>query len=198
MSTFEDKLRKGAFGESIVDNYHRSKNWMPYRPAFDGPHLIDRFLLNTLTMELALHDTKTKPRREKYKDTGMDVRHYRKYLELMEKHKIRVFISFVDEKEKKIYGNWLDVLNEPHKGDWDYPSFWDGIVYFGLDKMITLAALTDEQCNELSAMRDSPFERSIKTNQNLFDPIDDIRKSVTIGFEAIRERKANGGERWTP
>lgn len=29
-----------------------------------------------------------------------------------------------------------------------------------------------------------------------FDPIDDIRKSVEVGFEAIRERKAAGGPGW--
>lgn len=31
-----------------------------------------------------------------------------------------------------------------------------------------------------------------------FDPLDDIRKSVEVGFEAIRERVSNGGEGWEP
>jgi len=29
-----------------------------------------------------------------------------------------------------------------------------------------------------------------------FDPIDDIAKSVELGFATIRERKANGGRGW--
>ncbi len=31
-----------------------------------------------------------------------------------------------------------------------------------------------------------------------YDPMDDMRKSIELGFKVIRERMANGGEPWTP
>src|SRR5262245_31643659 len=38
--------------------------------------------------------------------------------------------------------------------------------------------------------------RGARGHRDEFNPLDDIRKSVAVGFEAIRDRKASGGPGW--
>lgn len=49
---------------------------------------------------------------------------------------------------------------------------------------------------ELFARQKRPGWTAWGNEINKFDPIDDISKSVAVGFEAIRERKADGGPGW--
>ena len=77
-------------------------------------------------------------------------RHYGDYTHITEKYGIRVFIAFVDEREKSIYGNFLDELDKPSGR---YPLRYPDVVYFPLSSMRVISELSDEQCAELSALR---------------------------------------------
>jgi len=56
---------------------------------------------------------KSKARRNYYPDTGVDVRHYDDYMHIKETYTIPVFIYFVDEMLKLIYGGEIGWLTQP-------------------------------------------------------------------------------------
>lgn len=99
-------------------------------------------------------EVKSKPRRDKYPDTGIPTRHYDDYKHIENKYGIQVFIAFVDEVLKKIYGNFLEELEKP---EGRYPLRYANVIYFPLSKMRDITMLTDEQCAELTALRESEY-----------------------------------------
>lgn len=159
------EVKKGDMGEAIIRQALLNAGWFPYRPDFDGPHPIDRVAFNPKTMKVVLFDSKCKPARYFYADTGIDERHFRKYMAWNEQ--IPVFLGFVDEEWGRVYGNFLDRLIQPFdRGDSffslyhgkDYPSHEKGIVYFPLARMKLIGNLSENLCSEISALRNTAWE----------------------------------------
>jgi hypothetical protein len=162
MSEWQDKIqvKKGDLGEAIVDQYLKNKGFLPYRPAFDGWHPFDRILAAPDKSSIYVADVKAKARRNKYPDTGIDMRHFDKYKQISEKHNMRVFLFFVDELEGRIYGQFLDILASRDK---NYPRAEGSIIYFLLEKMEHIAYLTPEQISQLKTLSRRNYDYNTAT-----------------------------------
>ena len=135
---FDDmNLNMGDFGEELVENYLFGEGYNIYYPTQDVKHSWDGFAVNVLHETFAF-DVKTKPRRQNYEDTGINIKHFNVY----KKSELPFKLFFVDGYEKKIYGNYLTILKEK---DGIYPLKQKGIIYFPLNKMITYKKLDDDE-----------------------------------------------------
>lgn len=143
-------VKKGNIGEQLVNKYLEDKGFIIYEPVTSGAHGLDKFAMKD-KKTVIYAECKAKARRNKYEDTGIDIRHYNDYTLLSNKHSILVFVFFIDEMLGEIYGNWLHELIKPVKvGFKDYPSRENGIIYFPLANMRrNLLKLTDKQVEQL-------------------------------------------------
>lgn len=173
MSDWNSKVtvQKGNVGESVVDNYLISQGFIPYRPGSGGAHPFDRLVASRDKKTIYIADTKSKPARKYYPDTGIDVRHYQEYKYVQDKYSIDVFLFFVDEDRGTIYGNTLSELDKPrHEYNWNkgciinYPLVQGGIRYFPLSAMNQIGKIPD---NEINALRNLSTR-----NQSYKDAID--------------------------
>ena len=123
---------KGNIGERLVREYLERKGYIVYEPKTGGAHGFDKLaILNKKQAIIA--ECKTKARRNKYADTGINIKHLEDYEYISAKHNLPVFIFFVDESVGKIYGNTLKELLIPRIVDGkQYPSREKGIIYFPL------------------------------------------------------------------
>lgn len=147
--SFENRREKGKLGEAEVDRVILAKGYIPYRPDFDGPHPFDRLCATPDKRRLLVVESKCKPHRRWYPDTGINRRHYDEYCYLRQVYRLDTFLAFVDEDEQKIYGNLLTVLDRPRIvthlfQDLEYPLEMGGIRYFPLEAMETIATLDAE------------------------------------------------------
>lgn len=136
---------KGDFGEKKVWQLIKEIGLIPYRPVFNGAHLIDTFLVDIALKKLAVCDSKTKARRTMYPDTGIDISHYQKYVNFATVYNIDdVLLFFVDELYGYIYGNTIRKLDEDGKPfQDDYRRYWN------LSIMIPIARLTEKEMEYL-------------------------------------------------
>jgi hypothetical protein len=157
------QVRKGSLGEALVDAYLMTRGLVPYAPVVDGAHPFDRICSLRDKSRLFIAEVKTKARRNKYPDTGINQRHYDEYSHIQERHQVDVWIFFVDELLGKIYGNSLSALSMPrsipHDGRFiDYPLKDRGIIYFPLEAMKDVAPLTEENVARLKDLSSRNYE----------------------------------------
>lgn len=165
------EVQKGNIGEALVDEYLLKKGIVPYRPIVSQAHPFDRLCASADKKRIYVAEVKTKPRREFYADTGVDQRHYNDYLNIAMQHNMDVFVYFVDEVRKEIYGgelisNLAQVRQETHQQTGrilTYPLAHKGIIYFPLSAMEHVADLPDEVCKQLAALRRSKYETKQET-----------------------------------
>jgi hypothetical protein len=140
---WEDRkeVRKGNIGERILRELFEVDGYICYRVITDGPHLIDYFL-HKEDKEIMAAEIKTKRRRAKYPDTGVNTRNFREYERLADNHNMRIKIIFVDDHERAIYGEWFDELRK-------FAYEHGAQTYFPLDKMEFVRKLTDAEVEEL-------------------------------------------------
>ena len=150
-------VKKGKLGEDIVRQYLESKGYVIYSPETNGSHPFDKLCINHNGNEIFIAEIKSKPHRIYYPDTGINKNHFLKYKFIQDKYSIDVFLFFVDEISKSIYGNWLSKLIKPRK---DYPLEQNGIIYFPLDIMLQIAKLEDKQVEELKSLSDRNYDYS--------------------------------------
>lgn len=136
----QPETKIGDIGEEVINEYLVKSGFILYKPINNEAHLIDGFAVRSMK-DIFAFDVKTKPRRLKYEDTGIDISHYERYKYITTKYKIPVFLFFVDGLYKKVYGNYLSVL-EQECGN--YPLKQKGIIYFPLNKMIIISELPDD------------------------------------------------------
>lgn len=144
---------KGNLGESIVDRFLESKGFIVYHPKTDGAHGFDRIAVRN-KQQMIIAECKSKASRKFFPDTGIDQRNYKEYKLISEKHKIPLFLFFIDEFQSRIYGNFLSVLSRPYifikgKKKIEYPKIEKNIIYFCLDTMRHIENLTSSQSEEL-------------------------------------------------
>ena len=152
MSNWDERtqVKKGTYGEQIVDALLVKQGFIPYASTVDGPHPVDRMYAKGA--ELIIVEVKAKALRRDYPDTGIDIKQYNIYKAIQEKHGLDVYIYFVDEIRKEVYGNKLSVLEMPKYIDDDqkklrkYPIQQNGIIYFPFAVMILLGKLEEEEC----------------------------------------------------
>lgn len=154
------QVKIGDYGEVLVKNFLEGIGYVCYQPVTDRAHLCDFFMFRKDKGTLAA-EVKTKPMRDKYPDTGFDMRSYKRYKQLVEEHNMRMYVFFVDEKLKWIYGNFLDVLDKPFvAGRYMYPrdeSYFNSmeIRYYPIDKMELIRPLTDKELSAFNQLRGS-------------------------------------------
>ena len=148
--SWQDKttVKKGNWGERYVEKHLLKHGYVPFKSVSDTAHPFDRLVASRDKKSISIAEIKTKPRRLYYPDTGFDIRSYEDYKAISQKHNLGVYIFFVDEHEKQIYGNFLSILDEPceieYKGrKLSYPLNDKGIRYFPLAKMNKIADLTE-------------------------------------------------------
>jgi len=149
---WEDRITviKGNTGEKIVTEYLIKRGYIPYSPDAEGAHPFDRLCATPDKKKIFIAEIKTKPARTYYPDTGIDMRHYNDYDNIQSTHNLQVFLFFVDQDRKKIYGNKLSILTERKEVIYNnrllvYPICDRGIIYFPLCSMIQVGILTEEQ-----------------------------------------------------
>ena len=151
---WKDKIqvKKGDFAEDIVHTYLENKGFIVYKPHTEGKHGFDRLAVKD-KKQLIIAEVKAKARMKKYRATGIDLRHYNEYKLIEVKHNIPIFLFFVDEWLKKIYGNWLSELEKESYDDINYPNtiIKPGIIFFSYIKMKMITTLTDEQSEYLKS-----------------------------------------------
>ena len=105
-------VQKGNVGEEIVQAFLESKGFVVYKPATDSAHPFDMLAVKDKRLCIAA-EVKTKALRTYYQDTGINKSTYYDYAEFSEKHNMDIFVFFVDEHKREVYGNWLKRLEQP-------------------------------------------------------------------------------------
>lgn len=149
------QTQKGVAGERIAQRHLEARGFIVYQPVTDGAHLFDFLCANKKSQRLVAAEVKTKPRRQFYPDTGINVKHLQDYMAVQAHHAIEVFIYFVDEIERRIYGNKLAALiaakQVEHNGKTlTYPLRQGDIIYFPLCSMIDVASLDEHEQEAIS------------------------------------------------
>lgn len=120
-TNFDKALQKGKYGEIVARELLESKGWVVYEPFTSGAHAFDMLAIKDKKKAIAL-DVKTKARMNKWKATGINLRHFETYKTFSENHNMPFWIVFVDELEMRIYGNTLQELEKPFQyKDEKYP-----------------------------------------------------------------------------
>lgn len=148
---------KGTYAERLVLEFldrQRVQVYTPHPHWQEKPHGIDGFGLHRSKLKLFGFDIKAKARRTHYPDTGIDLRHYGSYKFIEQHNGIQVYLFFVDEYIKKMYGNWLSVLEHErcvqHQDELlAYPRRERNIIYFPLEAMVDICKISDESAGAL-------------------------------------------------
>ena len=160
-------VKKGNLAEELVDNHIESMGYIPYHPKkCDKPHPFDRLCASPDKKYIYIAESKGKARRTYYPDSGIDIKNYEEYCYIENNFNIQTYIYFVDEDNKKIYGNFLYQLRMPrpilYNGKWlEYPIRQKGIIYFPIDSMEIICSINDEAANKLKRLssRNYPYLR---------------------------------------
>lgn len=159
--------------------YIKSLGYVPYTPTedIDAAHPFDYLCASRDKENIFLADAKTKARRAKFPDTGIDYKFYKSYTKIAKKHNMRVFLFFVDERLKQVYGNFLDELQKPIKIKFngyilEYPRKETDFrkvetIYFPMESMITIGELSHADIEELIGLSSVS-----KNNEDLYNDID--------------------------
>jgi hypothetical protein len=160
---WEDKIqvKKGNIGECLVLDYLKKNGFVIYKPVTNSAHGFDNLATKNKRVAIIV-EIKTKARMNKYEATGFDYKHYEEYKFISKKHNLPIFIFFVDEHLKKIYGNWLTILENKVDG---FPlKICNGkIILFSLKNMKDIQRLSNDQCEELKRHNSRKYEYSVCT-----------------------------------
>jgi len=158
MNDFEKRstTKKGDFFEQIVREWLWERGHRPTKPAHNGPHAIDMFVVDQNGKVFAI-DAKAKAMRRQWDDTGIDYSHYNTYFDLEKGSNIDVWVFFGDHLEGTVYGATLaelraPVMNPPGCKPGQYPRKEGRIIYFPRCQMHKLFNLTDEQRAQLAEL----------------------------------------------
>lgn len=149
------EVQKGNLGERIMWPLIMKLDVIPYRPVFDDAHPVDIFMVSRDMGHIAIADSKSKARRTAYKDTGINIGNYQKYMQVAEKYHLDdIILYFVDEAYCLVYGNTIKELNKSRTITYngkskEYPIEEGNIRFWPIEIMVPLYELTEEECQEL-------------------------------------------------
>lgn len=187
MDISEFKLRpetiKGTIGEDFVDEYYKPK-WVLMSPLdADSSHEFDRVQIARpgFPEMIRLLEIKTNNRRKSYDDTGINYEHWLTYLDYHKPPDRRMWLVFVDPLQGKVYGQYLDVLEQKvpkvywfagRKKSVIYP--WHdrtgktgGKVYFLLDSFAHICVLPWEVREKLNAIETRKDPRYVPSKMSV-------------------------------
>ena len=149
---------KGTLGEVVVDKYLLGKNIIPYSPQGNIAHPFDRLCASTNKKNIFIAEVKTKASRNYFPDTGINIKSYKEYKFIQDKYGIDIWMFFVDENKKEIYGNKLSKLDIPTEINYNgkklaYPLIeQNNIIYFPLEYMIHVCDIDEKISQELKSL----------------------------------------------
>lgn len=152
--SFETALAKGEIGEQIVKLLMESVGWVVYRPVTEGAHHFDMLCIKDKRTAVAF-DVKAKARMNNLPATGIDQRHFDEYARFSNRHQMPFWLVFVDEMERRVYGNEIAELEkERNVGGLKYPRHIRGgkIRIWPLEAMRHIANLDEAQAESLIAL----------------------------------------------
>lgn len=151
--------KAGDLGERIAKRMFEEKGYVVYTPdRFGGAHPVDIVAIQKNSLRVLVADSKAKPQRKRFPDTGINMVHWEKYRQLGRFHNLQVFLVFVDWESVQVYGQFLDVLEQRrkicHNGrDLIYPKTENyehaEIRYWPISAMKQLHGLTSKESEEL-------------------------------------------------
>lgn len=154
--------RKGYIGEEEVDKYLLSRGIIPYAPMAEKAHPFDRLCATADKTKIFIAECKAKASRTFYPDTGINVTSYQEYKYITNTYGIDVWLFFVDENVRRIYGNLLTKLEEPRiitvrNKTIRYPLtqnsiYGKAIIYFPIAAMLNVCEITTEVADELKRL----------------------------------------------
>lgn len=148
-NAWERRVKKGRIGERLVKEFLEKHGFIVYEPQTEGAHGFDKLAIKD-KRQAVIAECKTKARRNKYADTGINERHLEEYEYISKKHNMPVFVFFVDEHLGKIYGNYISKLLEPKTVNGkQYPSKEKGVVYFPLSNMRLICEISKEAADTI-------------------------------------------------
>jgi hypothetical protein len=147
--------KKGEILEEIVRSWLIDRGYMPYRPAADGKHPVDFFVMHAKSKRFFAIDAKAKAKRRLFDDTGIDYRHFDTYFSIEKDYSCDVWLFFGDHNSGTVYGATLEelrrpVMNPPGCKPGHYPRIEGSIIYFPMSSMHHLFNLSDDQRCELA------------------------------------------------
>jgi len=160
--------QKGKLGEALIDEHFYKIGMISYQPPKDESHPFDRCYVHKEKTNIYFAEIKSKAHRNKYPDTGFDLRHYKKYKAYSEKFNIRMCVFFVDEMNKKIYGNYLDILERKRIVNWngskiEYPWISQSgngveIIYFPIKAMKVICTINYTDMRQLRNLNERNYD----------------------------------------
>jgi len=155
-------VKKGNIGESIIKKVLESKGYVIYKSITEKAHAFDFLAIKNKQIFL-IAEIKSKARLNKYNATGIDTRHFKEYLFIMDSMGIDIVLFFVDEhpKEERIYCQKLSELKkEKIIENIKYPNtnIAKGITLFSLTDMIEVKKLNAEELLSLKQFTSRNYE----------------------------------------
>jgi len=159
MDNFQKCNKLGEYGESLVDDYlekkHKRNN--TYKPKKNKSHPFDRmetWVTDDGDDELVIVETKTKPSMYSKPETGFDSKDNEKYLKIMKRYNIPIYLFFVDFFKKGIFYQKLDQINKQQRiQNKEYPYIVtfkkEPCIMFHTSILKKARDLTDEECKTL-------------------------------------------------
>lgn len=153
--------QKGTYGENLVKKYLLNKGIICYKPE-GGAHDFDFLLSNRDKMVIA--EVKTKPRMFKkhpelnnWYGTGVENKSIDLYKKKSKELGIPVYLYFVDEIERRIYGNDLSILEKDmmdSKPSWNLPPS----KIFSLKNVETVAHIGKEDVEKIKKLSTGKYK----------------------------------------
>lgn len=147
-------VKKGNIGERIVQNYLEHRGYVVYKAITEGAHAFD-FMAVKGKDTIKIAEVKAKARMDNM-HTGINLSNYKEYITVLDKYKMDTFIFFVDEKEKRVYGNYISTLRtEVVVDNVKFPYLRKlqkdkkDVMFFHVATMKDVVRLTEEEVSEL-------------------------------------------------
>jgi len=136
------EVKKGTYGENLVKKYFEDKDFHVYETNTDGKHGFD-FIIDSMRGLMLFVDVKAIALRNVRPDTGITYTKYESYKKYATERNMDFLLVFVDEEEKRIYGNTIKELDKKEH------LIQDGIIYWLVADMKSFRDLTEEEVKVL-------------------------------------------------
>ena len=171
----KSEVKKGNLGEKIIDQYLLDCDFIPYHPFSDKAHPFDRLVASKDKKRIFVLEVKTKKSRKYYPDTGFNYSNYQDYDNIKQKYGLDIYITFVDDLEQEVYGNYLKELEKDREiklrgKTIHYPKIenknGEKIKYYPLEAMENIKKLNKEEIEQLNKLSNENYKYSSLTGDN--------------------------------
>lgn len=157
------EVKKGNIGERLVRRYLVSQDLIPYLvdSVVNKSHPFDMLGASLDKNTIFIAEVKTKARLYKYNGTGFNLKHFNIYKSIVSKYNIPLFIFFVDDVLKAIYGERLDVICRKIKDKYaTYPMLLNSsLIIFSLENMKILKRLSTEDIKKIRLYSKTDYKK---------------------------------------